>query len=68
MVLSHQFIIALGYLDKFGITSINKVCGAIESEGVSIETSKDLFVFIRESSLKPTASTAKRPAGSALIS
>ena len=61
MVLSHQFIIALGYLDKFGITSINKVCGAIESEGVSIETSKDLFVFIRELIAKGAVSRVRLP-------
>ena len=61
MSLSHRFIIALGNLDKFGITSVNKVCGALEAERVSIETSKDLFVFIRELIAKGAVSRVRLP-------
>lgn len=61
MSLSHKFIIALGNLDKFGITSVNKVCGAISDEGVSIVTSKDLFVFIRDLIARGAVSRVRLP-------
>lgn len=61
MSLSHQFIIALGNLDKFGIASVNKVCSAIEAEGAPIETSKDLFVFIRDLIKRGAVSRVRLP-------
>ena len=62
MSLSHLFIIALGNLDKFGVTSVNKVCAAVESERVSIESSKDLYVFLRDMISKGTFSRVRLPA------
>lgn len=61
MSLSHQFIIALGSLDKFGIMSVNKVCGAVESERVSIETPKDLYSFLQDKIAKGTLSRIRLP-------
>lgn len=61
MPLLHRFIIALGYLDKFGIASINKVCGAVAEESVYIETSKDLFVFIRDLIVRGAISRVRLP-------